>query len=87
MYPYYIPAQMDGGILQKLFGNKKFKSHNEAVDTMINRYKKLELITNHNLFLTTQNAILEYTAKYQGRIISLYTDGEYTVVKVPQVLM
>lgn len=87
MYPYYIPVQMDGGILRKLFGNKKFKSHNEAVEAMTNRYKKLELITNHNSFLTTQNAILEYTAEYQGRIISLYTDGEYTFVKVPQVLM
>lgn len=87
MYPYYIPVQMDGGILRKLFSNKKFKSHNEAVEAMTNRYKKLELITNHNSFLTTQNAILEYTAEYQGRIISLYTDGEYTFVKTPQVLM
>ena len=87
MYPYYIPVQMDGGILRKLFGNKKFMSHNEAVEAMTNRYKNLDEITNHNSFLTTQNAILEYTAEYQGRIISLYTDGEYTFVKFPQVLI
>lgn len=87
MYPYYIPVQIDGGILRKLFSNKKFKSHNEAVEAMTNHYKNLERITNHNSFLTTQNAILEYTGEYQSRIISLYTDGEYTFVKVPQVLM
>ena len=87
MYPYYIPVQMDGGILKKLFSNKKFKTHNDAVEAMINKYKSIANITNQNSFLTTQNAILEYTQEYQGRIVSLYTDGEYTFVKVPQVLM
>lgn len=86
-YPYYIPVQMDGGILKKLFSNKKFKTHNDAVEAMTNKYKNIANITNQNSFLTTQNAILEYTQEYQGRIVSLYTDGEYTFVKVPQVLM
>lgn len=86
-YPYYIPVQMDGGILRKLFNNKKFKTHNDAVEAMTNKYNSLAEITNHNLFLTTQNAILEYTQEYQGRIVSLYTDGEYTFVSVPKILM
>jgi len=86
-YPYYIPAQVDGGIFRKLFNNKKFKTHNDAVEAMTNRYTNLAEITGHNSFLTTQNAILEYTNEYQGRIISLYTDGDYTFVKAPQVLM
>lgn len=86
-YPYYIPVQMDSGILRKLFTNKKFKTHNDAVEAMTNRYKNLAEITNHNSFLTTQNAILEYTEEYQGRIVSLYTDGEYTFVKIPKILM
>ena len=86
-YPYYIPVQMDGGILRKLFSNKKFKTHNDAVEAMTNKYKSLAEITNQNLFLTTQNAILEYTQEYQGRIVSLYTDGEYTFVSIPKILM
>ena len=86
-YPYYIPVQMDGGILRKLFSNKKFKTHNDAVEAMTNKYKSLAEITNHNSFLTTQNAILEYTQEYQGRIVSLYTDGNYTLVSVPKILM
>ena len=86
-YPYYIPAQIDGGILRKLFNNKKFKTHNDAVEAMTNRYKNLAEITNHNSFLTTQNVILEYTAEYQGYIVSIYTNGEYIFVKSPQKLM
>ena len=86
-YPYYIPVQMDGGVLRKLFSNKKFKTHNDAVEAMTNKYKSLAEITNQNLFLTTQNAILEYTQEYQGRIVSLYTDGEYTFVSIPKILM
>ena len=86
-YPYYIPAQVDGGILRKLFNNKKFKTHNDAVEAMTNRYENLAEITNYNAFLNTQNVILEYTAEYQGLIVSIYTNGDYTFIKAPQVLM
>ena len=86
-YPYYIPAQVDSGVLRKLFKNNKFKTHNDAVQAMTEKYARLADITGYNSFLNTQNVILEYTAEYEGRIVGIYTDGNYTMIDMPQIIM
>ena len=43
-YPYYISAYIDAGILRKIFNDKKFKTYNDAVNAMKNRYERLSKI-------------------------------------------
>lgn len=86
-YPYYVAAFMDAGVLRKIFNNKKFKNHNEAVEATKNRYEKFaEFWKKENTFYTSQIAILEYTAEYQGRIVTIFTNGNKIEILKPQIL-
>ena len=86
-YPYYISAFMDAGILRKIFNDKKFKTYNEAVNAMKNKYERLSKICGgKNLFYENQIAILEYTQEYKGRIVTLFTNGNEVEISMPKVL-
>ena len=86
-YPYYISVFMDAGILRKIFNDKKFKTYNEAVNAMKNKYEQLSKIWGgKNLFFENQIAILEYTQEYKGRIVTLFTNGNEVEISIPKVL-
>lgn len=86
-YPYYISAYIDAGILRKIFNDKKFKTYNDAVNAMQNKYERLSKISGcKNLFFKNQIAILEYTQEYKGRIVTLFTDGNEVEISTPKVL-
>lgn len=86
-YPYYVSVFMDAGILRKIFNDKKFKTYNEAVNAMKNKYERLSKIWGgKNLFFENQIAILEYTQKYKGRIVTLFTNGNEVEISIPKVL-
>ena len=87
IYPYYVSVFMDGGILRKIFNDKKFKTYNEAVNAMKNKYERLSKIWGgKNYFFDNQIAILEYTQQYQGRIVTLFTDGNEVEISMPKVI-
>ena len=86
-YPYYVATFMDAGILRKIFNDKKFKTYNEAVNAMKNKYEQLSKIWGgKNLFYENQIAILEYTQEYKGRIVTLFTNGNEVEISMPKVL-
>ena len=86
-YPYYVSVFMDAGILRKIFNDKKFKTYNEAVNAMKNKYERLSKIWGgKNLFFENQIAILEYTQEYKGRIVTLFTNGNEVEISMPKVL-
>ena len=86
-YPYYISAYIDAGILRKIFNDKKFKTYNDAVNATKNRYERLSKIWGgKNHFFDNQIAILEYTQQYQGRIVTLFTNGNEVEILTPKVL-
>lgn len=86
-YPYYISAYIDAGILRKIFNDKKFKTYNDVVNATKNRYERLSKIRGgKNHFFDNQIAILEYTQQYQGRIVTLFTDGNEVEILTPKVL-
>ena len=86
-YPYYVAAFMDAGILRKIFNDKKFKTHDEAVNAMKNKYEQLSKIWGgKNPFFENQIAILEYTQEYKGRIVTLFTNGNEVEILTPVVL-
>ena len=86
-YPYYAAIFMDAGILRKIFNDKKFKTYNEAVNAMKNKYERLSKIWGgKNLFFENQIAILEYTQEYKGRIVTLFTNGNEVEISIPKVL-
>lgn len=86
-YPYYVATFMDAGVLRKIFNDKKFKTHDEAVNAMKNKYEQLSKIWGgKNLFYENQIAILEYTQEYKGRIVTLFTNGNEVEISMPKVL-
>ena len=86
-YPYYVATFMDAGVLRKIFNDKKFKTHDEAVNAMKNKYEQLSKIWGgKNLFYENQIAILEYTQEYKGRIVTLFTNGNEVEILTPVVL-
>ena len=74
-YPYYVPAEIGAGQMQKMFRDKKYKTHSEALGALMAWAK------NHqNHFNQRQFVVLEYTSQYQCKILSVYTNGNYTYV-------
>ena len=74
-YPYYVPAEITSGQMQKLFRDKKYKTQSEAIRALMTWAK------NHKkIFDTNQFVVLEYTANYECKILSIYTNGVYTYV-------
>ena len=52
-----------------------------------NRYERLSKICGgKNHFFDNQIAILEYTQQYQGRIVTLFTNGNEVEILTPKVL-
>lgn len=86
-YPYYIPVRVDASVLKKIFKTKKFKTHSDAVNAMVRNYESLSEITGHNSFIITQNAILEYINEYSSNIVTIFTNGEQTIIQMPQKLI
>lgn len=74
-YPYYVPAKVYAGQMQKLFREKKYKTCSEAAaafQTWANNHP--------NVFNTNQFVILEYTNTYDCKILGIYTNGTYLYV-------
>ena len=86
-YPYYVAAFMDGGVLRKIFNDTKFKTYNNCVNATKDRYEQFSklLWSGKNPFFEEQVAILEYTKEYQGRIVTLFTDGTEVNISTPKV--
>lgn len=82
-YPYYIVVKFDAGILRKVFNDKKFHSYMQASNAMwaLSTGNKSKLF--NNFLKENQLAILEYTAQYQGKIISICNFGESVVINEP----
>lgn len=78
-YPYYVIAFFDAGILRKIFGDKKFNCYNDAV----NAFDKLNENKFSSNILKRQILFLEYTAEYQGKIITLYTNHVTHYISTP----
>ena len=79
-YPYYIAVHIDGGLMVKMFRDKKFKTFLECAEA-IRKWS-----TNHqNIWKDWQIAILEYTNTYQSRIRSIWTNGVCTKVKLEKI--
>lgn len=74
-YPYYIPAQITSGQMQKLFRDKKYNTHSDAMRALMAWSKNHPKIFNSNQFV-----ILEYTSQYECKILSIYTNGAYVYV-------
>lgn len=71
-YPYYVPAKITSGQMQKMFRDKKYKTHSEAMRAFMTWAK------NHpRLFSESQYVTLEYTSQYECKILSIYTNGTY----------
>lgn len=74
-YPYYVPAKITSGQMQKLFRDKKYKTHSEAMRALMAWAK------NHqSTFSKSQYVTLEYTSQYECKILSIYTNGTYIYV-------
>ena len=85
-YPYYVAAFMDAGVLRKIFNDTKFKTYNNCVKATKDRYERFsKLWSGKNPFFEVQVAILEYTKEYQGRIVTLFTDGNEVNISTPKV--
>lgn len=85
-YPYYVATFMDAGVLRKIFNDSKFKTYNKCVNATKNRYEQFsKLWGGKNPFFEVQVAILEYTKEYQGRIVTLFTDGNEVNISTPKV--
>ena len=74
-YPYYVPAEITSGQMQKLFRDKKYKTHSEAMKAFMAWAKNHQNTFNNNQFV-----ILEYTSQYECKILSIYTNGVYVYV-------
>ena len=74
-YPYYVPAQVSSGQMVKLFRDKKYNTHSEAVNALAIWAKRHQKIFNENQYVT-----LEYTSQYQCKILGIYTNGAYIYV-------
>ena len=77
-YPYYIVVYFDAGILHKVFNSKKFETYTEAIEAMTNRTKKFPTFMENN-----QVVVLEYTAEYQGKVVTIFNFGEFVFVNNP----
>lgn len=85
-YPYYVATFMDGETLRKIFNDTKFKTYNKCVTATKDRYERFSKLWNgKNPFYENQIAILEYTATYQGRIVTLFTNGNEVNISTPKV--
>ena len=74
-YPYYVPAEITSGQMQKLFRDKKYNTHSEAMRALMAWAK------NHqSIFSKSQYVTLEYTSKYECKILGIYTNGTYIYV-------
>lgn len=74
-YPYYIPAQITSGQLQKLFRDKKYNTHSDTMRALMAWAK------NHqSIFSKSQYVTLEYTSQYECKILGIYTNGTYIYV-------
>lgn len=74
-YPYYIPAMINAGQMTKLFHDKKYKTHSEAIEALSRWAKNHQSHFNRNQFV-----VLEYIGIYQCKILSIFTNGNYTYV-------
>lgn len=74
-YPYYIPAKISAGQIQKLFRDKKYGTHSDCLRALMGWAK------NHqNIFSSGQYVTMEYTGTYECKILSVYTNGTFTYV-------
>ena len=74
-YPYYIPAEITSGQMQKLFHDRKYNTHSDAI-------RALMALAKHHpiMFSKSQYVTLEYTSQYECKILSIYTNGTYIYV-------
>jgi hypothetical protein len=75
-YPYYVAVRVEAGQLVKVYRDKKYKTYEEC-------YTKLQkwATVYPNSFSNKQYAILEYTSRYECRIITIFTNTTETIIK------
>lgn len=70
-YPYYIPVILSGGILKKVFRDKKFITLQDVETSLFNRWKHLKSCNRLNI--TDQILILKYSNEYKCNIVKIYS--------------
>lgn len=70
-YPYYIPVILEGGIIKKIFRNKKFFVLHDVETALFNRWKHLK--SSNRLNITDQILILKYSNEYKCYIVKIYS--------------
>jgi hypothetical protein len=68
-YPYYVAVKVDAGQLVKVYKDRKYKTYEECY----NKLQKWATVYPKS-FCNNQYAILEYTSRYECRIITIFTN-------------
>ena len=76
-YPYYVPVQFSGGMLTKLYKNKKFDDHVQCINAINALLDKKSFLKNY------QFLVLEYTGQYESNILYIISDKKTIFVKSP----
>lgn len=80
-YPYYVPTRMDGGVLHKICGDRKFKSFQEAFDTVIYKYEHLSGHYHGRDHLADEQIVfLEYIGTFKSNIIGILNHGKDNLI-------
>lgn len=69
-YPYYVLTYYSGGILTKVWDNKKFKTYTECKEALKKRLENFPVLNKY------QCVILEYTEQYKSKIINVVQNGQ-----------
>lgn len=74
---------MDGGILRKIFGDTKFKSFQEAFDTVVYRYERLSnYYHGKDLLANEQIVFIEYTGSFKSNIVGILNHGKDNLIYI-----
>lgn len=68
-YPYYVAVKVEAGQLVKVYKDRKYKTYEECY----NKLQKWATVYPKS-FCNNQYAILEYTSRYECRIITIFTN-------------
>ena len=75
-YPYYVAVKVDAGQLVKVYKDRKYKTYTECYDKL----QKWATVY-PNSYSNNQFAILEYTSRYECRIVTIFTNTVEIKVK------
>ena len=84
-YPYYIVSYFTGGILKKLFNDKKFNTYEDAWEALWKKMMRLDDVMKKNFFEKNQVMIVKYEDLYTSKIVSIYDNGDRIDIKKEEV--